>query len=78
MCLNEASVLRTSVHADHPPALLLGGFHRRGHLDAKLRRGLEASLVWTEIQSCLKGGLEALKAPRGRLQEADYVALSQT
>ena len=50
----------------------------RLHLDSQMRRGLEASLVWTEIQSCIKGGLEALQAPKGRVPEADYIALSQT
>lgn len=47
-------------------------------LNAERRRGLEASLVWTEVQSCLKGGVEALATPKGRLDVAAYTALAST
>ena len=46
------------------------------HLNAAARRGLDASLLWTEIQSCIKGGLDALDTARGQMDEVGYVALA--
>lgn len=46
------------------------------HLNAAARRGLDASLLWTEMQSSMKGGLEALGTTRGRMDEGGYVALA--
>ena len=46
------------------------------HLNAAARRGLDASLLWTEVQSSIKGGLEALGTARGRMDEEAYVALA--
>jgi hypothetical protein len=47
-------------------------------LDAKHRHGNQASLVWTEIQSTIKGGLDALKTVRGKISQQEYLKISET
>ncbi|KAG0608710.1 hypothetical protein M758_8G126400 [Ceratodon purpureus] len=46
------------------------------HFDAKLTKNLDPSLVYTEIMSYIKGSLEALRSPQGRLSREDYVAMA--
>ncbi|GAX84803.1 hypothetical protein CEUSTIGMA_g12224.t1 [Chlamydomonas eustigma] len=48
------------------------------NLDADLRRGNDPSVVWTEIQSTIKGGLDALKTEGGKIGQQAYLEMSMT
>ncbi|CAI7803916.1 unnamed protein product [Closterium sp. NIES-54] len=48
------------------------------HFNTTVTRKLDASLVYKEFFSHIKGSLHALRSPRGRLSKEDYVALAQT
>ena len=42
------------------------------------RKGLDASLVWSEVQSTLKGSMQALRSPKARLTEDAYVDMANS
>ncbi|ONI29819.1 hypothetical protein PRUPE_1G215600 [Prunus persica] len=48
------------------------------HFNIQLTKMLEASRVFTEIISHIKGGLEAMEAGDGKLNREDYVRLSES
>ncbi|XP_008222326.1 PREDICTED: uncharacterized protein LOC103322211 [Prunus mume] len=48
------------------------------HFNIQLTKMLEASRVFTEIISHIKGGLEAMEAGDGKLNRQDYVRLSES
>ncbi|GAX74067.1 hypothetical protein CEUSTIGMA_g1517.t1, partial [Chlamydomonas eustigma] len=48
------------------------------NLDAAHRRGNDPSVVWTEIQSTIKGGLDALKTEGGKIGQQAYLEMSET
>lgn len=48
------------------------------HLDASLTKKMDASLVFKEIMSYIKGSIEALRTPKGRLTQAQYLGLAST
>ncbi|XP_044475796.1 uncharacterized protein LOC123203505 isoform X2 [Mangifera indica] len=47
------------------------------HFNGKLTKKLDSSRVFTEIISCIKGGLQSLEAGNGRLSREDFVLLSK-
>ncbi|PRQ41350.1 putative uvrD-like Helicase, ATP-binding domain, P-loop containing nucleoside triphosphate hydrolase [Rosa chinensis] len=47
------------------------------HFDVQLTKKLDASRVFTEIISHIKGGLRALEAGDGKLSQLDYVQMSE-
>ena len=47
------------------------------HFSKELTSKVDVKTVYTEIRSVLKGSLEALASPTGRLSETQYLALSQ-
>ena len=46
------------------------------HFDMKLTKNLDPSMVYTEIMSHIKGSVEALRSPHGRLTRESYVAMA--
>ena len=47
------------------------------HFDIKLTKNLDPSMVYTEIMSYIKGSVEALRSPHGRLTREGYVAMAE-
>eukprot|EP00899_Mesostigma_viride_P002454 jgi/Mesvir1/12209/Mv00438-RA.1 len=51
--------------------------HYWPHLNQQLTRRLEAAAVWMEIHTHIKGSVDALHDPKGRLSRDQYVALAR-
>lgn len=47
------------------------------HFDVKLTKNLDPSMVYTEIMSHIKGSVESLRSPHGRLTWEGYVAMAE-
>ncbi|XP_062114591.1 uncharacterized protein LOC133825698 [Humulus lupulus] len=46
------------------------------HFNRKITKSLPSSIVFAEIMSCIKGGLQALSCHEGNLSREDYISLS--